>query len=146
MMGYMKHDKPGVLQPPKDGWYETGDIVHLDEDGFIFIKGRSKRFAKIGGEMVSLLAVEEVLRKKWKDALLGAVNIPDPKKGEQIVLITNEADMTKENVIDAFKKAGMTELAIPKTIIVTENPPLLGTGKFDYVTAKEMALKETSDS
>ena len=144
MMGYMKHDKPGVLQPPKDGWYETGDIVHLDEDGFIFIKGRSKRFAKIGGEMVSLLAVEEVLRKSWKEALLGAVSIPDPKKGEQIVLITNEADMTKEKVIEAFKKAGMTELAIPKTIIVTENPPVLGTGKFDYVTAKEMALKETS--
>ena len=144
MMGYMKHDKPGVLQPPKNGWYETGDIVHIDEEGYIFIKGRSKRFAKIGGEMVSLLAVEETIRKAWKDALLGVVSIPDAKKGEQVVLITNDKNITKEKMIEVFKNAGMTELSIPKTIIVTDNPPLLGTGKFDYVTAKEMALKETA--
>ena len=144
MLGYMKHDKPGVLQPPKDGWYETGDIVHIDEDGFVFIKGRSKRFAKIGGEMVSLLSVEQVIAENWPGFISGVVSIPDPKKGEQIILITTCSEITQEKLVQAFKTAGINELAIPKKIIFTTEPPLLGTGKFDYVTAKEMALKSAS--
>lgn len=142
MKGYMKADKPGVLQPPKDGWYETGDIVHIDEEDFIFIKGRSKRFAKIGGEMVSLLAVEQVVNQEWKDFVHGAVSIPDAKKGEQIVLITTCKDISTDKLIELFKKAGLPEIAIPKKIVITSTPPLLGTGKFDYITAKERALKE----
>ena len=144
MLGYMKHDKPGVLQPPKNGWYETGDIVHIDEDGFIFIKGRSKRFAKIGGEMVSLLSVEQVIFDNWPGFISGVVSIPDPKKGEAIVLITTCTDITQDKLILAFKNSGINELAIPKKIIITSEPPLLGTGKFDYVTAKEVALKTVS--
>ena len=142
MQGYMKYDKPGVLQPPKDGWYETGDIVHIDEDGFIAIRGRAKRFAKIGGEMVSLLAVEQVIHNKWQGGLSGVVNIPDPKKGEQLVLITNLPDLTHEQLVVAFREAGMTELAVPKKIIVTPEPPVLATGKFNYVAATELAQKE----
>ena len=144
MKGYMKSDKPGVLQPPKDGWYDTGDIVAMDEDGFIFIKGRSKRFAKIGGEMVSLLSVEMVISENWPGFISGAVSVPDAKKGEQIVLITTCKDITSEKLVEAFKKAGLTELAIPKKVIFTDTPPLLGTGKFDYVTAKELAINEVS--
>lgn len=141
MKGYMRHNEPLKLDPPKDGWYDTGDIVEVDEDGFIFIKGRCKRFAKIGGEMVSLLAVEQVIAKEFPDVISGAVNIPDDKKGEQIVLITTGKDITKERLIELFKRVGMTELGLPSRIITTDEPPLLGTGKFDYVTAKEMALK-----
>ena len=141
MKGYMRYDKPLELDPPTDGWYDTGDIVDIDEEGYIFIKGRCKRFAKIGGEMVSLLAVEMVIEKRWPGFITGAVNIPDAKKGEQIVLITTCKDITKEEMISAFKAAGVTELGIPSKVIVTETPPLLGTGKFDYVTAKELALK-----
>lgn len=144
MIGYMKNDKPGVLQPPKDGWYDTGDIVHIDEDGFIFIKGRSKRFAKIAGEMVSLLAVEMAIKKNWPDFICGTVSIPDAKKGEQIVLITTCKEVTSSQLTELFKTAGLPELALPKKVIYTDNPPLLGTGKFDYVTAKEIALKEAN--
>ena len=144
MKGYMRYDKPMELDPPKDNWYDTGDIVHVDEDGYIFIKGRCKRFAKIGGEMVSLLAVEGVITKKWPDYISGAVNIPDAKKGEQIVLITTCKDITRDEMIAAFKAAGITELGIPSRVIVTDTPPILGTGKFDYVSAKEMALKEVN--
>ena len=143
MQGYMRHGEPLKLDPPKDGWYDTGDIVDIDEDGYIFIKGRCKRFAKIGGEMVSLLAVETVINNKWEGFISGVVNVPDPKKGEQIVLITTCKDITKDGLISAFKAAGMTELGLPNKIIFTDSPPLLGTGKFDYVTAKELALKET---
>lgn len=141
MQGYMRYDKPLELDPPKDGWYDTGDIVSVDEDGYIYIKGRSKRFAKIGGEMVSLLSVEMVIEKKWPGYICGAVNIPDAKKGEQIVLITTCKDITKEELISVFKAAGVTELGIPSRIITTDEPPLLGTGKFNYVAAKELAIK-----
>ena len=144
MKGYMRHSDPLKLDPPKDGWYDTGDIVDVDEDGFIFIKGRCKRFAKIGGEMVSLLAVEQVIAKEFPEAISGAVNIPDDKKGEQIVLITTDKSITKERLIELFKHVGMTELGLPTRIITTSEPPLLGTGKFDYVTAKAMALEEAN--
>ena len=142
MMGYMRFEKPLELDPPKDGWYDTGDIVDIDEEGYIFIKGRCKRFAKIGGEMVSLTSVENVIDKKWPGFVSGAVNIPDARKGEKIVLITTCKDITKEGMIEAFKSAGVTELGLPSKVIVTDEPPLLGSGKFNYVAAKELAIKE----
>ena len=141
MLGYMRHTAPLTMEPPQDGWYDTGDIVSVDEHGFISIKGRCKRFAKIGGEMVSLLSVEMVIEKQWPGFVSGAVNIPDPKKGEKIVLITTCKSITKEGLIEAFKSAGITELGLPSQIITTDQPPLLGSGKFDYVKAKEMALE-----
>ena len=144
MQGYMRYDNPMVLDPPKEGWYNTGDIVSVDEDGFITIQGRSKRFAKIGGEMVSLLAVEQVIAGKWPDFVTGAVSVPDAKKGEQIVLVTTCKDITKEALISLFKQVGMAELGLPSKVIVTDTPPLLGSGKFDYVKAKELALAETT--
>lgn len=143
MQGYMRHTSPLQLIPPKDGWYNTGDIVSVDDEGYIFIKGRCKRFAKIGGEMVSLPAVETVIEKRYPEFISGVVNIPSAQKGEQIVLITTCRDITRDKLISAFKADGITELGLPSRIIVTDQPPLLGTGKFDYVAAKEMALKET---
>ncbi len=140
MLGYMKHDRPGILQPPVDGWYETGDIVHVDDEGYIFIRGRSKRFAKMGGEMVSLLFVEQVVAKEWPEFIHGTVSISDAKKGEQIVLITTCPDINQEKLVQTFKKAGVSELSIPKKVVFTTTPPLIGTGKFDYMTAKEMAV------
>ena len=144
MQGYMRSTDPGVLEPPKDGWYDTGDIVDIDEDGFIFIKGRCKRFAKIGGEMVSLTAVEQTIAKQWPEALLGAVNLPDEKKGEKIVLITTEPAITKDALIRLYKETGMTELGLPHTIVVVKEVPVLGTGKFDYQTAKQLAVEATT--
>ncbi len=144
MLGYMRHENPLVMDAlPQSGWYDTGDVVHIDSDGYIFIKGRVKRFAKIGGEMVSLLAVEMLIEKQWPGYINGTVSIPDARKGEQVVLITTCKDITKDKMISLFKSAGMSELGIPAKIIITDCPPLLGTGKFDYVSAKALAIQES---
>ncbi len=90
MAGYMLADVPGVVQPPHEGWHDTGDIVTVDEEGFITIKGRAKRFAKLGGEMVSLAAIETMVADLWPGQNHVAVSLPDPKKGEQIILVTDK--------------------------------------------------------
>jgi acyl-[acyl-carrier-protein]-phospholipid O-acyltransferase / long-chain-fatty-acid--[acyl-carrier-protein] ligase len=144
MLGYMRATNPEVLEPVADGWYDTGDIVHIDENEFIFIKGRSKRFAKIGGEMVSLTAVEGIISEKWAGFIHGVVSIPDAKKGEQMVLITSASDITTEALTALFKQKGMPEISIPKKVLWQNNPPLLGTGKFDYISAKKLAEEQFS--
>ena len=139
MAGYLKADAPGVLQPPADGWHDTGDIVTLDEDGFVTIRGRAKRFAKIGGEMVSLPAVEGYAAQLWPGSDNAVVTRPDPRKGEQLVLFTTRAG-AKAGDLGAWGKAhGVAELALPRDIRVVEALPVLGTGKLDYVTMGEMA-------
>lgn len=139
MAGYLRDSKPGVVEPPQGGWYDTGDIVRVDEDGFVFILGRAKRFAKIAGEMISLTAVETELNALWPNKMHAVVNIPDEKKGEQLVLFTTEPAVERGALLAAFKAKGVSELAVPKTIRVVEELPLMGTGKVDYVKLKEMA-------
>src|SRR5258708_38199057 len=85
MLGYLRAENPGVLEPPPEGWYDTGDIVTVDAAGFITIKGRAKRFAKIAGEMVSLSAVESIAAAHWPQAISVAVSLPDARKGERVV-------------------------------------------------------------
>lgn len=140
MAGYLRDSNPGVLEPPQDGWYDTGDIVRVDEDGFVFILGRAKRFAKIAGEMISLTAVETEISALWPNKMHAVVNIPDEKKGEQLVLFTTEPTAERGSLLADFKEKGLSELAVPKTIRVVEEIPLMGTGKVDYVKLKEMAL------
>jgi acyl-[acyl-carrier-protein]-phospholipid O-acyltransferase/long-chain-fatty-acid--[acyl-carrier-protein] ligase len=140
MAGYLLASEPGVLQPPGEGWHDTGDIVTLDDSGFVTIRGRAKRFAKIGGEMVSLPAVEGYAAQVWPDADNAVVTRPDPKKGEQLVLFTTAPD-AGHKALQAWGKAnGVTELMIPRDIRVLDALPVLGTGKLDYVTLGEMAL------
>ncbi len=140
MLGYLKLECPGVIIPPKDGWYETGDIVSLDEEGYITIQGRAKRFAKIAGEMVSLAAVENYLSQLWPQAHHAAVNLPDPRKGEQIILVTDHFQATRDVIVAYARQQGIAEIAIPKKIIHTDQFPILASGKTDYVSAKEQAL------
>ena len=140
MAGYLRESNPGVIEPPQDGWYDTGDIVRVDEDGFVFILGRAKRFAKIAGEMISLTAVEMEINALWPGKMNAVVNIPDEKKGEQLVLFTTQPDADRSALITNFKEKGLSELAVPKTIRVVDEIPLMGTGKVDYVKLKEMAL------
>ena len=140
MAGYLRESNPGVIEPPQDGWYDTGDIVRVDEDGFVFILGRAKRFAKIAGEMISLTAVEMEINALWPGKMNAVVNIPDEKKGEQLVLFTTQPDAERALLVNSFKEKGLSELAVPKTIRVMEEIPLMGTGKVDYVKLKEMAL------
>lgn len=139
MQGYMFADNPGVLVPPKDGWHDTGDIVTIDKDGFIFIQGRAKRFAKIGGEMISLTAVEQILSKLYPDAVQGIVAVPDPKKGERLVLITTKQDADLSEIRAYIKEQGFNELGSPSQFIYVKEPPVLGSGKFDYITAQKIA-------
>jgi acyl-[acyl-carrier-protein]-phospholipid O-acyltransferase/long-chain-fatty-acid--[acyl-carrier-protein] ligase len=136
MLGYLKHDKPGVIEPPSTergtGWYDTGDIVTIDADGFITIQGRAKRFAKIGGEMVSLTAVEELATRTWPEAQHACVSLPDFQKGEQLILVTTRADAQRADLSARAKADGMSELHVPKRIIPVPQIPLLGSGKADY--------------
>src|SRR5205814_7226315 len=92
MLGYFKTENPGVLEPPPEGWHDTGDIVTIDPQGFVAIKGRAKRFAKIGGEMISLAAVETLAAELWPDALSAVAAVPDPRKGERLILVTQKKD------------------------------------------------------
>ncbi len=142
MMGYIKSDKPGVIQPPKDGWYDTGDIVSVDKDNFITIKGRAKRFAKIAGEMVSLTAVEEMLSGLWKDYQHAVVAIPDEKKGEQLVLFTTRPKTSFSEISAGFKAQGASDLFVPKKIKVLEEMLIMGNGKINYVSLAELAKQE----
>lgn len=141
MLGYLKTDNPGVLQPVENGWYDTGDIVDVDNEKYVRILGRAKRFAKIAGEMVSLTAVETEIAKLWKDADSAVVSIPDEKKGEQLVLFTTKPDASRREIAKYFREKGISELAVPKTVSVLDKLPLMGTGKTDYVALNEMAAK-----
>lgn len=139
MKGYLKPDMPGVLQPPEGGWYDTGDIVSVDEAGYVAIQGRMKRFAKIGGEMVSLTAVEAALQKLWPDTHHAVVSVKDDKKGEKLILFTTQGDAKPDAVTAHFRALGINELSIPRQIQIVSDIPLLGTGKTDYVTLQKQA-------
>lgn len=144
MLGYLLADNPGQVVPPAslygEGWYDTGDIAHVDEDGFLSIRGRSKRFAKIGGEMVSLAAVEQLAAKAWPDAQHAAVNLPDPKKGEQIVLLTTYKDADTAALSAAAP--GVTAINLPRKIFVVADIPVTATGKVNYPAATELAVEK----
>ena len=135
--GYYRSENPGHLDPIADGWYETGDVVSIDDEGFLKIEGRAKRFAKIGGEMVSLNAVEACAYQLWPKADHAVINLPDPRKGEKIFLVTTEPAATSE-VLAAFMRAsGASDLNIPKEVYVLSALPTLGSGKTDYVQLKQ---------
>jgi acyl-[acyl-carrier-protein]-phospholipid O-acyltransferase / long-chain-fatty-acid--[acyl-carrier-protein] ligase len=143
MLGYLRTENPGVLEPLPGGWHDTGDIVSIDAAGFITIKGRAKRFAKIAGEMVSLSVVETMASALWPQATSVAVSIPDARKGERIVLLTTQKDADRAAMQRQAKATGAPELAVPADIRIVDKVPLLGSGKTDYVAstalAKEMA-------
>ena len=137
MMGYLRVTNPGVIEPPKDGWYDTGDIVSIDEDGYVTILGRAKRFAKVGGEMISLAAVEEVLCEIWPDDKHAVMMLHGGPKGETLALVTTRPELKRDEVRQKLGEAGMAEIAMPKKVISMEDMPLLSTGKVDYVSLEE---------
>jgi acyl-[acyl-carrier-protein]-phospholipid O-acyltransferase/long-chain-fatty-acid--[acyl-carrier-protein] ligase len=141
MLGYLRAEKPGVLEPPPDGWYDTGDIVDLDADGFVTIKGRAKRFAKVAGEMVPLGAVEDLVAAVWPQNQHAVVALPDPKRGEQLVLVTDRADATRAVLAASARDAGLPEIFVPRSIVPVPKVPILGTGKIDYVSASQLATE-----
>lgn len=132
MLGYFRAENPGVLEPPEEGWYDTGDIVDIDDEGYVRILGRAKRFAKIAGEMVSLTSVETMVKKIYPDHDHAVGSIPDKRKGEQLVLVTTNEKAVKEDLSKYASENGISELAVPKTILLIEKIPVLGSGKTDY--------------
>ena len=145
MLGYLKEDNPGVIQPPEDGWYDTGDIVDFDKDGFMVIKGRAKRFAKIAGEMVSLTAVETAITHLWPDFMHAVVRAPDAKRGEQLIVYTTKTDAKVSDLQDFFRKEGYSELWVPKKINYIEEMPLMGSGKVNYVRLEAMIAEKAEN-
>jgi acyl-[acyl-carrier-protein]-phospholipid O-acyltransferase/long-chain-fatty-acid--[acyl-carrier-protein] ligase len=138
MLGYFKADNPGVLEPSKDQTYDTGDIVDIDQHGYVTILGRAKRFAKIAGEMVSLTAVEGYATAIWPGQIHAAVSIPDDKKGEQVILLTDMKGADRAQMLVYAKTEGVAEIMIPRNVQIVDELPLLGTGKLDYPAIQEM--------
>ncbi|MEO1103535.1 MAG: 2-acylglycerophosphoethanolamine acyltransferase, partial [Pseudomonadota bacterium] len=138
MAGYIDAGT-GAIVAPSDGWHDTGDVVSLD-DGYLSIKGRLKRFAKIGGEMTSLVVVENLAGAVWPDSLHAAAAIPGEKRGEVIVLLTEEAEPDTDRLHAQLKAEGLPERYLPHKVIPVEAIPLLGTGKTDTVSVTRMAM------
>jgi acyl-[acyl-carrier-protein]-phospholipid O-acyltransferase/long-chain-fatty-acid--[acyl-carrier-protein] ligase len=133
MLGYLKVDKPGVLEPPPEGWHDTGDIVTIDEQGFVTIRGRARRFAKIGGEMISFAAVEALAAELWPQALSAVAAVPDPRKGERLILVTQQKDATRAQFQHFARAKHASDLMVPSEVWVLDKLPLLGSGKVDMV-------------
>jgi acyl-[acyl-carrier-protein]-phospholipid O-acyltransferase / long-chain-fatty-acid--[acyl-carrier-protein] ligase len=138
MKGYLRYENPGVLEVPQAlgrlGWYETGDIVSMDSDGFVRIEGRIKRFAKVAGEMVSLDVAEQVAVKASPLHQHAVLAQADPAKGESLLLLTTDAELNRAQLVAAAQALGAPELAVARNIRVVERIPVLGSGKTDYVS------------
>jgi acyl-[acyl-carrier-protein]-phospholipid O-acyltransferase/long-chain-fatty-acid--[acyl-carrier-protein] ligase len=144
MLGYLHTNRPGVLEPPPEGWYDTGDIVAIDEQGYIAIKGRAKRFAKVGGEMVSLAAVEMLAAELWPSYNSAVVAVPDARKGERLILITDKHTATRADFQAYARSKHAAELMLPAEIIIVDKLPLLGSGKPDLQTIQKMVNEQVA--
>lgn len=151
MLGYLLYENAtngtNKIVPPETeqgiGWYDTGDIVSIDNEGFVKILGRAKRFAKIAGEMISLAAVEEFLTKAWPTKHHAVIAIPDDRKGEQLVLLSEEKDLSRKMIAEKAKDYGISELSLPRTVKYIKKLPLLGSGKPDFVAINKIVMDES---
>ena len=141
MRGYLDPTKPSGIDLLPDGWHDTGDVVDVDQDGYIRILGRVKRFAKVGGEMVSLNAVEGYAQTVWPHDTFAAVALADARKGERIILFTDNQHAKAEDLAAWARANGAPDIAVPKKLINIEAIPLLGSGKTDYVALQKIAAE-----
>jgi acyl-[acyl-carrier-protein]-phospholipid O-acyltransferase/long-chain-fatty-acid--[acyl-carrier-protein] ligase len=142
MKGYLLNSQPGVIQPPAEGWYNTGDIISMDREGFITIQGRVKRFAKVAGEMVSLTMVEQYISKLWPQEQHAVVSIPDKRKGEQLVLVTTRDNASRDEIVKYARSEHVNEISIPRKIMKVNKMPLLGSGKVDYTAVNHLVAED----
>jgi acyl-[acyl-carrier-protein]-phospholipid O-acyltransferase/long-chain-fatty-acid--[acyl-carrier-protein] ligase len=146
MLGYLLHNSDGEIIPPQTdkgtGWHDTGDIAEIDKEGYISILGRAKRFAKLGGEMVSLTAVEELAMRCWPDISHAAVAIHDEKKGEKIILVTENQNANRKDLQKTAKELKCSEIFLPRKVVYAKSIPVLGTGKTDYIRLTRLVEEE----
>jgi acyl-[acyl-carrier-protein]-phospholipid O-acyltransferase/long-chain-fatty-acid--[acyl-carrier-protein] ligase len=138
MLGYLRAGAGGVLERPEEGWYDTGDIVTCSPERFITIVGRVKRFAKVGGEMVSLAAAESLASALWPGFAHAVISQPDPRKGEALLLVTTNPDASAADLLAEARRRGMGEIMVPRSVRVIGKMPLLGTGKIDIPAVERM--------
>lgn len=129
----------------REGWYQTGDIANIDEDGFITITDRLARFSKLGGEMVSHTKVEEALHEVLEETetVLAVTGVPDDAKGERLIVLHTLADDDFENLLARMDETGLPNLWLPKqkAFYKVDEIPILGTGKLDIKGVKTLAHK-----
>jgi acyl-[acyl-carrier-protein]-phospholipid O-acyltransferase/long-chain-fatty-acid--[acyl-carrier-protein] ligase len=146
MLGYYRYENPGVIDPPRSqfgpGWYDTGDVVDLAEDGVLRVIGRVKRFAKIAGEMVSLDAIEEIAQRVSPEHLHAVVVRAEPAGGETTVLFTTDPGLARHALMNAARELGRQDLAVARKVVWMPEIPLLGSGKTDYVTLQSVDFAE----
>ncbi len=145
MLGYLFYHTPGVIVPPVDGWHDTGDIVIVDEEGYVTIKGRLKRFAKIAGEMVSLTLIENEINQLWPKGQHAIICREDDRKGEQIILVTNDKHANLPDIIEHFRNQGLAEIGLPKNIVVLNELPVFTTGKINYPAVEAVVAEKLSE-
>jgi acyl-[acyl-carrier-protein]-phospholipid O-acyltransferase/long-chain-fatty-acid--[acyl-carrier-protein] ligase len=135
MRGYLNPDANAAFKA-LGGWYDTGDIAKVDEEGFVFIQGRLKRFAKISGEMVSLTAVEEALAGAFPQyglrCQIAVFSRPDADKGEILIAATNESKLQLDEIRAVLRAKGLPNFCAPREVKFVREIPKLGTGKINH--------------
>jgi acyl-[acyl-carrier-protein]-phospholipid O-acyltransferase / long-chain-fatty-acid--[acyl-carrier-protein] ligase len=150
MSGYL-HQPEMTAKVLHDGWYSTGDIGYIDEDGFVFITGRQSRFSKIGGEMVPHIQIEEAIIDivgESEDVLnIGVTSVPDEKKGERIIVLHTKINKTPSEIVKGLSAKGLPNLFLPSedSFIQVDAIPLLGTGKLDLRGLQKLAHDKTQE-
>jgi acyl-[acyl-carrier-protein]-phospholipid O-acyltransferase/long-chain-fatty-acid--[acyl-carrier-protein] ligase len=144
MLGYLRADRPGVLEVPPEGWHDTGDIVAIDDQGFVAIKGRAKRFAKVGGEMVSLAAVEMLAAELWPHYTTAVSAVPDARKGERLIMVTDKHGATRADFIAYARSKHASELTFPAEIVILDKLPMLGSGKVDQLAIDKFVKEQAA--
>jgi acyl-[acyl-carrier-protein]-phospholipid O-acyltransferase/long-chain-fatty-acid--[acyl-carrier-protein] ligase len=139
MVGYLRPSAPGVLEPLGQSWYDTGDIVDIDAAGFVWIRDRAKRFAKIGGEMVPMAVSETLVSSIWPNDVHAVVALTDPNKGERLVLVTSHMSADMHTLLQAAHAQGISDIMMPRSILTVARLPRLGSGKIDYPAVKRLA-------
>jgi acyl-[acyl-carrier-protein]-phospholipid O-acyltransferase / long-chain-fatty-acid--[acyl-carrier-protein] ligase len=144
MLGYLRADNPGVLEPPPNGWHDTGDIIAIDDQGFVAIKGRAKRFAKVGGEMISLAAVEMLAAELWPNNTTAVSAVPDVRKGERLIMVTDKHGATRSDFMVYARSKHASELMLPAEIVVLDKMPMLGSGKVDQLAIDKFVREQAA--
>lgn len=139
MTGYWLPGSRRALTPPADGWHDTGDVAEFDADGFLTLRGRAKRFAKIGGEMVSLAQIEQRVSDIWPEHRHVVCAVAHPTRGQQLVLITERPGPDLNELREALSAHGIAELARPRQLVPVGTLPILGSGKPDLRQAQALA-------